>query len=123
VNDRPSASTPVTASGTACTIRVLRRFRNSFPGIMTFSDAISLVSCGKPPLESSIKISADLFRRGSRKAASGSHASFASGNQHGAGLPIFRTRPSARIRPDYQEPLKAKRRQSAKLSAHAAPIS
>src|SRR5208337_4694227 len=50
-NGRPSASTPVTVSGTACTIRVLRRFLNSSFVLAAPSVGISLVSSVKlgPP--------------------------------------------------------------------------
>src|ERR1700686_2702541 len=47
MNGRPSASTPVTSSGTACTIRVLRRFRRSEVGVGAVSDAISVVSSAR----------------------------------------------------------------------------
>src|SRR5260221_11723869 len=43
-NGRPNASTPVTCSGTACTIRVLRRFLNSSVVFVAPSIGISLVS-------------------------------------------------------------------------------
>src|SRR5579859_1487553 len=43
-NGRPSASTPVTCSGTACTIRVLRRFLNSSVVFAAPSIGISVVS-------------------------------------------------------------------------------
>jgi hypothetical protein len=42
VNGRPMASTPVTASGTACTILVLRRFLSSGPPVTTGA----AISCG-----------------------------------------------------------------------------
>src|SRR6266852_6204662 len=51
-NGRPSASTPVTTRGTACTMRVLLRFLNSLPGLATVSEAISIVSSTKFPPES-----------------------------------------------------------------------
>src|SRR5258708_6976761 len=51
-NGRPSASTPVTARGTACTMRVLRRFLNSEFVLVTPSDTISIVSSAKLPPES-----------------------------------------------------------------------
>src|SRR5258708_27964764 len=51
-NGRPSASTPVTERGTACTIRVLRRFLNSVFVLVTPSDTISVVSSAKLPPES-----------------------------------------------------------------------
>src|SRR5208282_3527044 len=54
VNGRPNASTPVTASGTACIIRVLRRFRNSSFWCATVSDIISVVSSARLPLCSSM---------------------------------------------------------------------
>src|ERR1700734_3196247 len=41
---RPSASTPVTWSGTACTMRVLRRFLSSEVGFTAVSGAISVAS-------------------------------------------------------------------------------
>src|SRR6202012_2513453 len=41
---RPSASTPVTWSGTACTMRVLRRLRSSEVGFTAVSGAISVAS-------------------------------------------------------------------------------
>src|ERR1700722_5401758 len=44
MNGRPSASTPVTWSGTACTIRVLRRFLSSEVGFTAVSGAISVAS-------------------------------------------------------------------------------
>src|SRR5215475_5366545 len=40
-NGRPSASTPVTTSGTACTMRVLRRLRSSVLALVMPSDTIS----------------------------------------------------------------------------------
>src|SRR6516165_5896314 len=43
-NGRPNASTPVTTSGTACTMRVLRRFLNSELAFTAPSVAISLAS-------------------------------------------------------------------------------
>src|ERR1700740_999925 len=46
-NGRPRASTPVTTRGTACTIRVLRRFLNSAFGLAPDSEAISIVSSAK----------------------------------------------------------------------------
>src|SRR6266702_3869707 len=48
-NGRPRASTPVTTRGTACTIRVLRRFLNSVFGLAPDSEAISIVSSAKLP--------------------------------------------------------------------------
>src|SRR5262249_36186631 len=47
MNGRPSASTPVTTRGTACTIRVLRRFLNSAFGLAPGSEAISMISSAK----------------------------------------------------------------------------
>src|SRR5215813_14228537 len=51
LNGRPSASTPVTISGTACTIRVLRLLRSSVLGVTALSDTISLVPSARllPP--------------------------------------------------------------------------
>src|SRR5215475_14814801 len=40
-NGRPKASTPVTTSGTACTMRVLRRLRSSVLALVMPSDTIS----------------------------------------------------------------------------------
>jgi hypothetical protein len=57
-NGRPSASTPVTTRGTACTIRVLRRFLNSALGLFALSDTISTVSSAKLPPESFIQTAA-----------------------------------------------------------------
>src|ERR1700683_2583584 len=44
MNGRPSASTPVTWRGTACTMRVLRRFLSSEVGFTAVSGAISVAS-------------------------------------------------------------------------------
>src|SRR5215475_11147212 len=41
INGRPSASTPVTTRGTACTMRVLRRLRSSVLALVMPSDTIS----------------------------------------------------------------------------------
>src|SRR5260370_7767728 len=57
-NGRPSASTPVTTRGTACTIRVLRRFLNSALALLAPSDTISIVSSAKLPLGSFIQTAA-----------------------------------------------------------------
>src|SRR5260370_10756489 len=57
-NGRPRASTPVTARGTACTIRVLRRFLNSVFVLVTPSDTISIVSSAKLPPESFMQTAA-----------------------------------------------------------------
>src|SRR4029077_3270885 len=46
-NGRPSASTPVVTSGTACTMRVLRRFLNSVFALAASSDTISALSSAK----------------------------------------------------------------------------
>src|SRR6266481_7374279 len=51
---RPRASTPVATRGTACTIRVLRRFLNSVLGLTAPSDTISAASSAKLPPESFI---------------------------------------------------------------------
>src|SRR5258708_35274834 len=56
-NGRPSASTPVTTRGTACTMRVLRRFLNSALALFALSDTISIVSSAKLPPESLIQTS------------------------------------------------------------------
>src|SRR6266849_7848704 len=55
---RPSASTPVTTRGTACTIRVLRRFLNSVLALVTLSDTISVFSSAKLPPESFMRTTA-----------------------------------------------------------------
>src|SRR5580700_4131068 len=47
-------STPVTCNGTACTMRVLRRFLNSVVGFMALSGAISVVSSARLLPKSSI---------------------------------------------------------------------
>src|SRR2546421_8818014 len=57
-NGRPSASTPVTTRGTACTIRVLRRFLNSVLALGTPSDTISVLSSAKLPPESFMQTAA-----------------------------------------------------------------
>src|SRR5712691_9201793 len=57
-NGRPSASTPVTTSGTACTMRVLRRFLNSVLSFTALSDTISIVSSAKLPPESFMQTTA-----------------------------------------------------------------
>src|SRR6266851_5223525 len=57
-NGRPSASTPVTTRGTACTIRVLRRFLNSALALVTLSDTISALSSAKLPPESFMRTAA-----------------------------------------------------------------
>src|SRR6266852_5313105 len=57
-NGRPSASTPVTTRGTACTMRVLRRFLNSVLGLVTLSDTISVFSSAKLPPESFMRTTA-----------------------------------------------------------------
>src|SRR5467141_2656854 len=49
---RPRASTPVATRGTACTIRVLRRFLNSVLGLTAPSDTISAASSAKLPPDS-----------------------------------------------------------------------
>src|SRR6267143_2782082 len=51
---RPRASTPVATRGTACTIRVLRRFLNSVLALTAPSDTISAASSAKLPPESFI---------------------------------------------------------------------
>src|SRR5882672_73421 len=51
---RPRASTPVATRGTACTIRVLRRFLNSVLGLTAPSDTISAASSAKLPPDSSM---------------------------------------------------------------------
>src|SRR2546422_2574194 len=51
---RPRASTPVAMRGTACTIRVLRRFLNSVLGLTAPSDTISAASSAKLPPDSFI---------------------------------------------------------------------
>src|SRR5215468_7103394 len=58
VNGRPRASTPVTTSGTACTMRVLRLLRSSVLGVTALSDTISLVPSAKLPPESFITTAA-----------------------------------------------------------------
>src|SRR6266852_2974801 len=57
-NGRPSASTPVTTRGTACTMRVLRRVLNSVMGLVTLSDTISVFSSAKLPPESFMRTTA-----------------------------------------------------------------
>src|ERR1700674_1024567 len=57
-NGRPNASTPVTERGTACTIRVLRRFLSSVLALLTLSDTISVVSPAKLPPESFMETAA-----------------------------------------------------------------
>src|SRR5713101_9029742 len=55
---RPRAATPVTTSGTACTMRVLRRFLNSVLSFTALSDTISIVSSAKLPPESFMQTTA-----------------------------------------------------------------
>src|SRR5712671_5369773 len=57
-NGRPSASTPVTTRGTACTIRVLRRFLSSVLALVTPSDTIPVVPSAKLPPESFMQTAA-----------------------------------------------------------------
>src|ERR1700730_19424062 len=57
-NGRPRASTPVVTRGTACTIRVLRRFLNSVLALAISSDTISVLSSAELPPESFIQAAA-----------------------------------------------------------------
>src|SRR5260370_21461072 len=57
-NGRPSASTPVTTRGTACTMRVLRRFLNSALALFTPSHTRSRLASAKLPPESFIQTAA-----------------------------------------------------------------
>src|SRR6266478_909294 len=86
---RPRASTPVAMRGTACTIRVLRRFLNSVPVLTTPSDTISAASSAKLPPESFIQ---------ARRPSVCSDFSLARGSNATAWLPclrsIFRGRPA-----------------------------
>src|SRR5215475_624399 len=74
-NGRPSASTPVTTSGTACTMRVLRRLRSSVLGFAMLSDTMSEESSARWLPKSSIWLRRDakypyLFLTFTRPAAS-----------------------------------------------------